>query len=83
MTKRQWIIKFVMAHKWGFLCEFICGGYFTVLRLADRTAQFHLCPVGFFVVNVLGKKTKQAGEKLWVLQTGYQTFLHSTFKNWK
>lgn len=33
MTKRQWVIKFVMMHKWGFLCEFICITFMTVVGL--------------------------------------------------
>ena len=33
MTRRQWIVKFVMDHKWGFLCEFICITSMTVQGL--------------------------------------------------
>lgn len=45
--------------------------------------SFLFVPVAFLVANYLGKKIKQAGEKLWKLQTGYETFLHSIFQNWK
>lgn len=45
--------------------------------------SFIFVPIAFLVVNFLGRKTKKAGEKLWILQTKYETFLHSTFQNWK
>ena len=44
---------------------------------------FVFIPIAFVVINALGKKTKQAGEKLWMLQTKYESFLYSTFQNWK
>lgn len=45
--------------------------------------SFIFIPMTFVVVNFLGKKTKQAGEKLWNINTKYETFLHMTFQNWK
>lgn len=40
-------------------------------------------PISFWVVHNVGKKIKETGEKLWRLQANYETFLHSTFQNWK
>jgi ATP-binding cassette subfamily B protein len=45
--------------------------------------SFIFVPTAFLVVNFLGRKTKKTGEKLWKLQTKYETFLHLTFQNWK
>lgn len=45
--------------------------------------SFIFVPITFIVVSFLGKKTGQAGEKLWAFQTKYETFLHETFQNWK
>lgn len=45
--------------------------------------SFIFVPITFLTVNFLGEKTKKAGEELWKLQTKYETFLHSTFQNWK
>ena len=45
--------------------------------------SFIFVPITFIVVNFLGKKTKQAAEKLRTLQIKYETFLHAAFQNWK
>lgn len=45
--------------------------------------SFVFVPVSLFTVNLLGGKAKKAGEELWKLQIKYETFLHSSFQNWK
>lgn len=45
--------------------------------------SFIFIPIAFLVVNFLGTKTKKTAEELWKLQTNCETFLHSTFQNWK
>ncbi len=45
--------------------------------------SFIFIPVAFLVIDFFGKKTKQTGEELRKLQTMNETFLHTTFQNWK
>lgn len=45
--------------------------------------SFIFIPVALLVISIVGKKTSETGEKLWKLQTEYESFLHYTFQNWK
>lgn len=45
--------------------------------------SFVFVPISLITVNVLGRKTQKYGEALWKLQTGYESFLHTHFQNWK
>ncbi|MEK4045058.1 ABC transporter ATP-binding protein [Paenibacillus sp. FSL H8-0048] len=45
--------------------------------------SFVFVPVSLLTVNVLGEKTRKAGEELWRLQNGYESFLHGSLQNWK
>ncbi|WP_037287860.1 ABC transporter transmembrane domain-containing protein [Saccharibacillus sacchari] len=45
--------------------------------------SFVFVPISLITVNALGRKTQKYGEELWRLQTGYESFLHTNFQNWK
>ncbi|MEK4853393.1 ABC transporter ATP-binding protein [Paenibacillus sp. FSL H7-0756] len=45
--------------------------------------SFVFVPVSLLTVNLLGEKTRKAGEELWRLQNGYESFLHASLQNWK
>ncbi|MEK5034696.1 ABC transporter ATP-binding protein [Paenibacillus sp. FSL R7-0302] len=45
--------------------------------------SFVFVPVSLLTVNVLGEKTRKAGEELWTLQNRYESFLHANLQNWK
>ncbi|MEK3712776.1 ABC transporter ATP-binding protein [Paenibacillus sp. FSL R7-0333] len=45
--------------------------------------SFVFVPVSLLTVNLLGEKTRKAGEELWRLQNRYESFLHASLQNWK
>lgn len=45
--------------------------------------SFVIVPINIYFANALGKKINQQRGKMWHLQTQYESYLHSTFQNWK
>lgn len=43
MTKRQWVIKFMLMHKWVFLCGFITTTLITLISIAHRLSSILDC----------------------------------------
>lgn len=79
--------KFFTTHILDFIYAVVYAVALAVILLCYdwRIAliSFIFVPVSFVTVNFLGGKTKQAGEELWALQIQYETFLHTSFQNWK
>lgn len=61
----------------------VVGGILLFYNLWIALISFIIVPINFLLANALGKKIKQQRGKLWNLQTRYESFLHSTFQNWK
>lgn len=61
----------------------VVGGILLFYNLWIALISFIFVPINFLLANALGKKIKQQRGKLWNLQTRYESFLHSTFQNWK
>lgn len=73
------ILDFVYAVVYAVLLGIVLIWYDWKIALIS----FVFIPVAFMVVNFLGSKTKKTAEELRLLQVKYETFLHSTFQNWK
>lgn len=73
------ILDYIYACVYAIVLGIILIGYDWKIALIS----FIFIPVAFSTIDFLGRRTKKTGNELRKLQTQYETFLHSTFQNWK
>jgi len=83
VVAKDYFINHILEYWYSVAYVIIVG--FILLYYDWRIAlpSFIFIPLTFIIMEILGKKSKQASENLWVLQAQCDTFLHSSYQNWK
>ncbi|MGN6713648.1 ABC transporter ATP-binding protein [Anaerocolumna jejuensis] len=83
MVARSYFETHILDFTYSVISAVVLGIIMVIYDWRIALLSFIFVPITFVVINFIGEKTKKAWEKLWRLQTKYETFLQSTFQNWK
>lgn len=83
MIVENFFTKHIIDFIYAIVYVIVVGGILLYYNFRIALISFIFVPINFIIANGLGKKLKQQRENLWQLQTKYESFLHTTFQNWK